>query len=121
MFNLEYFIDFLPIFKKNLLGIGTYYSQIGVDNGTWNLFFKLKRLIGSAFPKREEGKLIKTKISPLLKPLNKDVGLAVLGWGTTPLMVVILILFLIFLIVLVTIYNSSLVLQGVNVDWEDFY
>lgn len=83
-------------------------------------FFNFKRLVGSAFPKLKKGEVVKTKISPLLKPLNKDVGLVVLGWGTTPLMVVILILFLIFLVLLVAIYNSSLNLEGLDVDWEEF-
>ena len=100
-------------FSLFLLGsiIGTQFSKI---------FFNFKRLVGSAFPKLKKGEVVKTKISPLLKPLNKDVGLVVLGWGTTPLMVVILILFLIFLLTLLAIYNSSLVLEGLDVDWEEF-
>lgn len=84
------------------------------------IFFGLPKLVGSAFPKLDPGKVVKTKISPLLKPLNKDVGLVVLGWGTTPLMVVILALFLVFLLILVNIYNTSLVLEGLDVDWQEF-
>jgi photosystem II PsbH protein len=60
---------------------------------------------------------LKTRLGEILRPLSLDYGKITPGWGTTPIMGVFMLLFLVFLLIILQIYNSSLILQDIDVDW----
>jgi photosystem II PsbH protein len=62
---------------------------------------------------------LRTRLGEILRPLNAEYGKVAPGWGTTPVMGVVMVLFLIFLVIIIQIYNSSLIIENVDVDWTN--
>ena len=60
---------------------------------------------------------LRTRLGEFLRPLNAEYGKVAPGWGTTPIMGIVMIAFLVFLLIILQIYNSSLIIENVDVDW----
>lgn len=62
---------------------------------------------------------LRTRLGEILRPLNAEYGKVAPGWGTTPIMGLVMLSFLVFLLIILQIYNSSLIIENVDVDWAN--
>ncbi|MDZ8184434.1 MAG: photosystem II reaction center protein PsbH [Nostoc sp. ChiSLP02] len=60
----------------------------------------------------------RTRLGDILRPLNSEYGKVAPGWGTTPVMAVFMLLFFVFLLIILQLYNKTILIQDVNVDWR---
>jgi photosystem II PsbH protein len=59
----------------------------------------------------------RTRLSDILRPLNSEYGKVSPKWGTTPVMATFMGLFLVFLLILLQLYNGTIGIEGVDVNW----
>ncbi len=60
----------------------------------------------------------RTRLGDILRPLNAEYGKVAPGWGTTPVMAVFILLFFVFLLIILQLYNKTILVQDVLVDWR---
>ena len=65
-------------------------------------------------------KFVSKKVAPIqyfLRQYNSEAGRVTRGWGTTPFMAFLMVMLFLFLLIILQIYNGTILLDGVNVNW----
>jgi photosystem II PsbH protein len=65
-------------------------------------------------------KYVSKKVAPIqyfLRQFNSEAGRVAPGWGTTPFMVVLILMAFLFLLIILQLYNGTILLDGVNPSW----
>jgi photosystem II PsbH protein len=57
-------------------------------------------------------------IQYILRQLNSEAGKVTRGWGSTLFMAVLIALFFLFLLTILQVYNASILLEGIDIDWS---
>ncbi|MBE9062708.1 photosystem II reaction center phosphoprotein PsbH [cf. Phormidesmis sp. LEGE 11477] len=63
-------------------------------------------------------KFVSNKAAPLqypLRKLNSEAGKVVPGWGTAPLMGIMLVALLLFILTILQLYNGTVIVEGIDV------
>jgi photosystem II PsbH protein len=98
---------------------GQFDRSVGEDKGIFLLSSQLS--LSSSELSMQVRKFSSKKVAPLqyyLKRFNSEAGKVTAGWGTTPLMFGLMLLFFVFLLMILQIVNSSIVVEGVDVNWS---
>lgn len=64
-------------------------------------------------------KYVSRKAAPFqyaFRKLNSEAGRVTPGWGTAPIMGVMLIMLLLFILTILQLYNGTILVEGVNLD-----
>ncbi|MGC1308147.1 MAG: photosystem II reaction center protein PsbH [Phormidesmis sp.] len=64
-------------------------------------------------------KYVSKKAAPLqyaLRSLNSEAGRVTPGWGTAPIMAVMLVALLLFILTILQLYNGTILLDSVNLN-----
>lgn len=64
-------------------------------------------------------KYVSNKVAPFqyaFRRLNSKAGQVIPGWGTAPLMGVMLVLLLLFILTILQLYNGTILVEGVNLN-----
>ncbi|TVQ11172.1 MAG: photosystem II protein [Leptolyngbya sp. DLM2.Bin27] len=65
-------------------------------------------------------KFVSKKVAPIqyfLRQYNSEAGRVTCGWGTTPYMAFLMVMLFLFLLIILQLYNGTILLDGVNVNW----
>ncbi|MEL6555296.1 MAG: photosystem II protein [Cyanobacteria bacterium J06621_11] len=66
-------------------------------------------------------KYVSTKTAPFqyaFRRLNANAGQVTPGWGTAPLMGIMLIMLLLFILTILQLYNGTILVESIDMNWK---
>jgi photosystem II PsbH protein len=118
------FIVIIPIYQALNFVSGVdrtirYLAPTGFSKERSTILSKIPRSSSLLLGRRNGGnRMLRTSLGAQLAPLNSEVGLVAEGWGTTPLMAVVMALLLVFIVIIVQLFNGSIILENFDLDWS---